>query len=264
MCFERARASRIAAIVIISFAIAAGLVSLGQQAFAIERELAGLRLWQSYDTIFKKYGVPKGIDIGVAATQITFTDQRTYLDYRTGRPVGGVGAGMGATGPGGAVGPGGGGGGPMMPGGGPYGGPSGGPTPYGGGQETAVYLENEITYYYRVNDVVIIVTVAADHKIAEVGVYAMTSEAQRRGTYKTSRGIGMNNTYVDIINKYGFPNAHQSVDVQTPGGKLGYTVVSYTETNNVSFLLDETYRVTALVIGTNDIFQKSVSQGLGR
>jgi hypothetical protein len=273
MLSERARARMVAAILVVSFAVVASLTMVGQQAFAIEKQLAGLRLWQSYDTIFKAYGVPKGIDIGSAATHIVFTAQPGLLDLRTGLSLGGVGTGgpSGTALGGPSYGPG---GGPYAPGGGPSYGPGGGPYAPGGygtsgtgaptPESVAVYLESEITYYYRKGDAVIVVTVAADHKIAEIGVYARTSEEQRKKGYKTSRGIGMNATYVDIINKYGFPNSHQNIDVQDPVvGKLTYTLVTYTDTNNVSFLLDEQYKVVALVIGTNDIFQKAMSQALG-
>ena len=125
----------------------------------------------------------------------------------------------------------------------------------GTGDQVVQYVENEISYYYRVNDVVIIITVAADQKIAEIGIYAMNADAQRRSSYKTSKGIGTNSTYVDVLRKYGFPNEHR-----TMGG--GLTLVTYTDTNNVSFLLDERYHVVALVIGTNDLYQKAMTQGI--
>jgi hypothetical protein len=65
----------------------------------------------------------------------------------------------------------------------------------------------------------------------------------------------MNSTYVQILSKYGYPNEHRNMGAQL-------TLITYTDTNNVSFLLDEKYRVVALVIGTNDIFQKAMTQGI--
>lgn len=131
-------------------------------------------------------------------------------------------------------------------------------TPRGGQAPGAgmTYVEPEITWYYGKEDVLILCTIAADKNIAEIGMYARTAEAQRTSRFRTSRGIKLGSSYKDVINKYGWPNEHQGL-----GG--GLMLLRYTETNNVVFMLDEHYKVVAIVIATNEAYYRGLGATIG-
>lgn len=199
------------------------LVFAAGSACALETELAGLKLFRSYKSVLDRYGDPAYVEVGITTTTVFLTTPEDWLQ-------------LFASGSGGAAG-----------------------SPRGGGQAPGVgttYEEPEITWYYSKDDVLILCTIAADKNIAEIGMYARTAEAQRTSRFRTSRGIRLGSSYKDIINKYGWPNAHQNL-----GG--GLMLLRYTETSNVAFMLDEHYKVLSIIIATNEAYYRGLGTTLG-
>jgi hypothetical protein len=208
--------------------IAAGLIVLGMviaagPACALETELAGLKLFRGYKTVLDRYGDPAYVEVGITTTRVFLTTPEDWLQ-------------LFASGSGGAAGS-----------------PREGAPAAGGG---TAYTEPEITWYYSKGDVLILCTIAADKNIAEIGMYARTAEAQRTSSFRTSRGIRLGSSYKDVIAKYGWPNEHQPL-----GG--GLMLLRYTETNNVVFMLDEQYKVVAIVIATNEAYYRGLGVAVG-
>lgn len=228
----------------LSLIVLIGLVS--SSAWAVERELAGVRLGDKAEALLKDadYGEPDFIGpigtISVAPTQERGTVTATAPAARSG-PTGPTGArgprarsggmrggaraGMGARGP--AMGAGRAGGGAMM--GTPRTSRAAAPTP---GSTPGMYW-----YYRRSGGIVLVLSLDVT---GEVRAITLTGRAPY-SPGRTTRGIGLTDGYMKIISEYGYPD-----QVVTSGSVLELTYVDH----GVRFTLDS-MRVVDIAIGAH-------------
>jgi hypothetical protein len=216
-----------------------------------EREFLGIRLNSRGISVLRKYGTPTKVMVGDDALILFQVLRLPDKDFLT-VAVNNLDA-TGGAGPAGAPGttgpfPGGsnpfapGTSGPFGPTSGPYGpsasgpyGPSSGP--YGAPGAPGFNNPNGVTqtgkfvfwvYQYPQKGLTNLFVLDEEGRVALIG------QAGGRSSSKTSRGVGIGNTYADIVRVYGFPELHEKGYAQGVD-PLNLLHISYEESHGVRF-----------------------------
>lgn len=241
---------------LVAFGIASFILSLGSEAIALERKLAGISLGSQVTTVLKKYGNPTRVSIGAdsgmsgiaglsggmsapAAVTLSPMDQLRARQLRPGgvapapppptdvSPFAGLGAGLGPGALPGLSSVGG------MPGASPSGIPGSGEQPANGDEVRWIYEmpgKNKMpgpTLEFIVSEGIV-------SQITVSGGSAWTGA-------KTAKGVGLCNNYKTVLLNYGYPDKHEYVG--------NYLRVGYLQRSNIMFTLRDSSTVVGITIG---------------